>query len=70
MDEAFAIYTAIEYIKSDPGLIDFVREFNSQDLFVLSPDPRYKQIDAAIGDLHSGSSIEWCLRRCQELLSS
>jgi hypothetical protein len=70
MDEAFAIYTAIGYIESDPGLIDFIRDFDSRDLFVLSPDPRYKQIDAAIGDLHSSSSIEWCLRRCQELLST
>lgn len=65
MDEKKALRNALAFIQKRTDLIAFVRDFDEIEYFVCSSDPRFREIERAIGDVHSGSSLEWCLRCCQ-----
>ena len=65
-----AVQNALAYIRSKPELVTFVRDFDRNSGFMFSSDPRVREIDdAVLADGHSGGSFEWCLRRCQDILS-
>ena len=71
MDGPQAVQNALTYIRSKPELITFVRDYDRNLGFLFSSDPRVREIDdAVVSDGHSGASFEWCLRRCQNILSN
>ena len=70
MDETKALKDALAFIRTNHALVAFVRDFDESKYFFLSIDPRFNEIETNIGGVHSGSSLEWCLRRCQHILRS
>ena len=68
MDEWEAVKNALRYIRAKRERVAFVRDFDELEYFVLSPDPRFREICHAIGEDHNEISLEWCLRCCQREL--
>jgi len=69
MNEQQSVQNMLNYIKTKPELVKFVREFNDPMGFLFSKSPYVAEIDYAVdSDGHSGSSFSWCMRQCQAIL--
>uniref|UniRef100_A0AB39JDY4 Uncharacterized protein n=1 Tax=Florenciella sp. virus SA2 TaxID=3240092 RepID=A0AB39JDY4_9VIRU len=63
------VQNAINFIKTDQEMIDYVKNFDGPDGFSFTQHPIIDRIsDAVANDGHSGSSFAICLRICQEKL--